>query len=539
MIMVKSVYIGNDTESYIQHGFRNGLNIVSSTENHVGKTIVLQSIMYALGADPKFPSSFRFRDYLFVLDIDVDGREVSILRNKNYFVVREGKLITPLETKSQFDEFWSNNVFMLPRIIKNKNGSVVWAGLSLYTQMSFIPQTGRNTANITNRGYFDKNDFIEMLYSIKEMSARALDTRAEQELKRRKAELKTRKAELEKQAAALRKVGSSLYASSSTADREETAKFLAKLDDLKNQISDCQKRRNHAYTRMKKNQQVLEELRSLDREIKVGSIVCMNCGSEAIGYKIPGSSFAFDLTTTEMRQQIMSSVNERVERYSAEAEQLNREIRGLQRKFDLIANERKITLEDIFSARDGLENLSELDAELSTVCDEIDSIEKSLKEAKQVDKNLSKSRAEFKERLVDSMNRVRHAINDDEYAEEYSDLFTTSANPYIGSEETEFLLARVYALAKHIQHKLPVIVDSFRAEELSTSREERALPLFEELPNQVIFSATLKGQESEKYKNRIGVNNIDYAGYTAGKLLSESDNEEFNAKVASFGIFLN
>lgn len=539
MIMVKSVYIGNDTESYIQHGFRNGLNIVSSTENHVGKTIVLQSIMYALGADPKFPSSFRFRDYLFVLDIDVDGREVSILRNKNYFVVREGKLITPLETKSQFDEFWSNNVFMLPRIIKNKNGSVIWAGLSLYTQMSFIPQTGRNTANITNRGYFDKNDFIEMLYSIKEMSARALDTRAEQELKRRKAELKTRKAELEKQAAALRKVGSSLYASSSTADREETAKFLAKLDDLKNQISDCQKRRNHAYTRMKKNQQVLEELRSLDREIKVGSIVCMNCGSEAIGYKIPGSSFAFDLTTTEMRQQIMSSVNERVERYSAEAEQLNREIRGLQRKFDLIANERKITLEDIFSARDGLENLSELDAELSTVCDEIDSIEKSLKEAKQVDKNLSKSRAEFKERLVDSMNRVRHAINDDEYAEEYCDLFTTSANPYIGSEETEFLLARVYALAKHIQHKLPVIVDSFRAEELSTSREERALPLFEELPNQVIFSATLKGQESEKYKNRIGVNNIDYAGYTAGKLLSESDNEEFNAKVASFGIFLN
>ena len=539
MIMVKSVYIGNDTESYIQHGFRNGLNIVSSTENHVGKTIVLQSIMYALGADPKFPSSFRFRDYLFVLDIDVDGREVSILRNKNYFVVREGKLITPLETKSQFDEFWSNNVFMLPRIIKNKNGSVIWAGLSLYTQMSFIPQTGRNTANITNRGYFDKNDFIEMLYSIKEMSARALDTRAEQELKRRKAELKTRKAELEKQAAALRKVGSSLYASSSTADREETAKFLAKLDDLKNQISDCQKRRNHAYTRMKKNQQVLEELRSLDREIKVGSIVCMNCGSEAIGYKIPGSSFAFDLTTTEMRQQIISSVNERVERYSAEAEQLNREIRGLQRKFDLIANERKITLEDIFSARDGLENLSELDAELSTVCDEIDSIEKSLKEAKQVDKNLSKSRAEFKERLVDSMNRVRHAINDDEYAEEYSDLFTTSANPYIGSEETEFLLARVYALAKHIQHKLPVIVDSFRAEELSTSREERALPLFEELPNQVIFSATLKGQESEKYKYRIGVNNIDYAGYTAGKLLSESDNEEFNAKVASFGIFLN
>ncbi len=537
MIMVKSVYIGNDTESYIQHGFRNGLNIVSSTDNHVGKTIVLQSIMYVLGADPKFPSSFRFRDYLFVLDIDVDGREVSILRNKNYFVVREGKLIIPLETKSQFDEFWSNKVFTLPRIMKN--GSVVWAGLSLYTEMSFIPQTGRNTANITNRGYFDKNDFIEMLYSIKEMSARALDTKSEQELKRRKAELKIRKTELTKQVAALRKVGSSVYASSSIADREETARFITKLDELKNEISDCQKKRNHAYTRMKKNQQVLDELRSLDREIKVGSIVCMDCGSEAIGYKIPGSAFAFDLTTTEMRQQIMSSVRERIDNYSAEAEQLNKEIHSLQQKFERLANEREITLEDIFAAREGLESLSGIDVELSSVCNEIDEIEKALKEAKQVDKELAYTRAEFKKQLVDSMNMVRRCINDDEYSKEYSDLFTTLASPYIGSEETEFLLARVYALAKHIQHELPVIVDSFRAEELSTSREERALPLFQELSNQVIFSATLKGQESGKYKSRIGVNNIDYAGYTAGKLLSESDNEEFNTKVASFGIHLN
>lgn len=537
MIVVKSVFIGNDTESYVQHGFKNGLNIVSSTDNHVGKTIVLQSIMYALGADPKFPSSFRFRDYLFILDIDVDGREISILRNKNYFVLREGKSITPLETKSQFDEFWSNNIFTLPRIMNN--GSVVRAGLSLYTQMSFIPQTGRNTANITNRGYFDKNDFIEMLYSIKVMSTRALDTKSEQELKRRKAELKTRKTELAKQVTVLRKIGSSAYASSSTADREETARFITKLDELKNRISDYQKKRNHAYTRMKKNQQVLDELRSLDREIKVGSIVCMDCGSDVIGYKILGSAFAFDLTTTEMRQQIMSSVKERIDNYSAEAEQLKKEIHSLQQKFERLANEREITLEDIFAAREGLESLSGLDAELCSVCDEIDDIEKALKEAKQVDKELSNTRAEFKERLVASMNKVRRCINDDEYAEEYSDLFTTSASPYIGSEETEFLLARVYALAKHIQHELPVIVDSFRAEELSTSREERALPLFEELPNQVIFSATLKGQESEKYKNRIGINNIDYAGYTVNKLLSKSDNEEFNAKVASFGILLN
>ena len=60
MINVKSVYIGNETESYIQDGFTSeGVNIISSDENHVGKTIVMQAIMYAMGADAQFPASFR------------------------------------------------------------------------------------------------------------------------------------------------------------------------------------------------------------------------------------------------------------------------------------------------------------------------------------------------------------------------------------------------------------------------------------------------------------------------------------------------
>ena len=54
MINVKAVYIGNETESYIQDGFTSsGVNIISSDENHVGKTIVMQAIMYAVGADRK------------------------------------------------------------------------------------------------------------------------------------------------------------------------------------------------------------------------------------------------------------------------------------------------------------------------------------------------------------------------------------------------------------------------------------------------------------------------------------------------------
>ena len=71
---------------------------------------------------------------------------------------------------------------------------------------------------------------------------------------------------------------------------------------------------------------------------------------------------------------------------------------------------------------------------------------------------------------------------------------------------------------------------------LSSAREERALPLFMGLPNQVIFTATLKGEEAGKYRDKEGINSIDYTGYTVSKLLSDSDNAAFSAKVASFGL---
>lgn len=72
-------------------------------------------------------------------------------------------------------------------------------------------------------------------------------------------------------------------------------------------------------------------------------------------------------------------------------------------------------------------------------------------------------------------------------------------------------------------------------------REGRSVcsPLFIDLPNQVIFSATLKGEEVGKYRGREGINNIEYIGYMQYKLLTNRDNERFLSKVADFGIKFN
>ncbi|WP_080797428.1 hypothetical protein [Arabiibacter massiliensis] len=536
MIKVKKVYIGNEIESYIQGELTDGVNIITSDENHVGKTIVMQSIMYALGSDPMFPPSFKHKQYFFIVDIDDDGQELSILRNKDTFVIKSSETITPLESRMSFDEYWSEHISPLPTIIKN--GVPTLTGLSLYTQMAFVAQAGRNTSN-TVGSYFKKDDFTEMIFAIKGLEARQMDSETEKELKRKREVLKTRKNELFKKSSTLRRVGTSLEAVSPTADREATIRFVAELDGLKKLITDSQKRRNHSYTRMKKNQSVLDELRSLNREIKVGSVVCMNCGQESIGYKMPGSDFVFDITTDDMRRQIVRTVEDRIDSYAAEVDRLDRQIRELQRRFNSLADTREITLEDIYVAREDYIDLEEIDRELSDICDELDRISERLKDAKRVDKELSEDRADLKASMLETMNMMRQIINDDSGAEEYTDLFTSAHSPYMGSEATEFFLARVYSLAIHVAHGLPILIDSFRAEELSTAREERALPLFVNLPNQVILSATLKGQEAGKYKSMEQINNIDYAGYTVNKLLGDVNNEEFGSKVTSFGIRLS
>ena len=99
MISIKAVYIGNENESYIQDDFAiTGVNIISSDENHVGKTIVMQAIMYALGSEARFPPSFKSNEYVFIVDLEVDGRGLSILRNRDSFVVLDRGTIIPIES---------------------------------------------------------------------------------------------------------------------------------------------------------------------------------------------------------------------------------------------------------------------------------------------------------------------------------------------------------------------------------------------------------------------------------------------------------
>ena len=75
-MIIKQIAIGNNIEGFIEDSFSNGFNIILSEDNNKGKTIVIQSILYALGNEPPaFPASFEYKKYIYILQFEEDGKE--------------------------------------------------------------------------------------------------------------------------------------------------------------------------------------------------------------------------------------------------------------------------------------------------------------------------------------------------------------------------------------------------------------------------------------------------------------------------------
>lgn len=533
-VIIKAVYIGNGEESFIESGFSSGINVVFSADNNVGKTIVMQGIMFALGATPSFPDSFQYREYIYIVDLDVDGETISVMRNRNAFAINRDGCIDTFDSVEAFQDYWSSNISPLPYLVK-KDRRVI-AGLELYSQMYFVIQDGRSSSRVV-AGRYNKDDFVEMLYSIKGLDGRDLSDADVHDLKQERSTLREKRKVLLKQVNILRSNEIGLTILSATADRAELDEQIGRINAEKNVVADLRKHRNRLLRKLTKNEIVQKELGSLRIDVKSGELVCLECGSNHIGYRMAGSEFVFDVTTPEMREQILASVQHRIDACNAELNQIESDLRNAQRRLDLLFEEKPVTLEEVVASHEDYLDDREIDAQISKIDERLNRIEEQLKTNSQIEQEIKEERKEFMDELLSTMNYVHQQISENSAVDRYEGLFTTSSNVYSGSETTEYFLSRTYAIAQHIRHGMPIIVDSFRAEDLSTMREERVIQLFKKLGNQVIFTTTIKQEEgSSKYETSNDLMGIDYSGHTPYKLLSQKNNEVFSEKIEQFGM---
>lgn len=532
-MIIRKFAFGNRDEAFIEKGFGKQVNIIFSDDNNKGKTLVLQGIMFALGNEPIFPAGFNNADYYFYLEFEVNGKSFKVLRKSATFTVFFDEQINIFESVSEFKYFFDQHIFKLPGIIHK--GFYKLVDLSLFLQLFFVGQDKRNTSNIFNGGFYNKSDFIEMLYALQGLSGTELTN---EELKQLQDELKQLRRAESKLAqeidrfninkAVLENVKSS---ASYSAFQEQDAR-LKKLND---RLVELRKQKYSETSRLNHQLNLKAELNSLNRTIALGAVSCDDCGSENITYK--SKDITFDITNKEVRKSILSSLDNKIKTKREVIIRIDYEISEVLKQFDSERSQVSPKLRDIILFQDELNKTGSLDKERQEKQRKIEILTQKVKEASTKQQGLSNKQIELINTVVTIMNEV-YKLVDESGVQVFTDLFTKRSVNYSGSEEQEFYFAKMYALSVVFKHPFPIVIDSFRDRELSSSKEIRMIEIFEVMDKQVIITATLKKEEYsiDKYKTGGAITAIDYSSHGDSKILSTDQVDDFKLLFKQFGV---
>ena len=536
-MIIKKIAIGNGKESYIENNFSNEFNVISSDDNNKGKTIVIQSIMYALGNAPTFPSSFHYKEYMFIIEFEEKDILYKLYRKKDHFVLRYSKVFMVFDSVSEFKRYWNKHITQLPEIYKNQMLRIV--DPELFVQTFFIGQDKKDTSNIVNAGLYNKKDFTSMIYAMCGQNISDLSSDEVYVMKKQIKDLKSEKDTLLKQHKILKSEEKPVSYLSSTSDRLNFEKKIKEIEKINESILEVRKERNKIANRKSKWDATIKELRSLNRSIQVGELKCSDCSSTNISYvSSDKNSYTFDASTVDMRNEILSSINEKISIYVEELEKCDTLISIEQERLSKVLNETDITIENIVAYKDQIFTATDAEKKINHIDKEIAEIKNILLLNDKQENIIEKSQHDLMEKIVEVMKDT-YKIIDETSNVEIDGLFTKRDEVYSGSESTVFHIVKLYALQQVLQHNFPIIIDSFRAEDLSSAKENIVINLFKKISNQKIFTTTLKEEEIGKYDMQKDINHIDYLGYAASKLLSENYNEAFNLLLSEMSIIID
>lgn len=534
---ILTVAFGNIDEAYVENSLQNRFNIVSSDDNNKGKTILVQSMMYALGNVPTFPSSFNYQAYFYYIKFEVNNREFTICRRNSNFIVKNDSEIMVLEGVSELKRYWNSTISALPQIIKDDTTRIV--DPELFLQLFFVGQDKKDTSNIVNRGYYSKDDFYNMLFSMLGYGAKALNAYDVDLAKKRLNQIKEERDSLLKQFKILKSNQSSAAYLSASNDRYALEGKIRETEQLASIISTLRIERNKLLNRKTKHDVALRELQSLNRTVDGGELRCLSCNSSHIGFITDKKkSYTFDVTTSDVRKQIINSIKEKINSYCEEIDRITNQINEQQQYLSRVLTESNITLESIVLLKSDIVDAEDAERKIFALQNEYSMLRDSLKSSEMNNALQRQKQDELISTLASVMQEEYRRI-DNSGNLIFDDIFTRKDEIFSGSEATLFYLIRMYALCIVTNHSYPLVFESFRAEDLSTEKENKIIDLFKQLDNQIIFTTTLKKQELGKYDADTRLNNIDYSVNLPSKILSHDNVYKFLSLLADLKIVID
>lgn len=533
MIKIKEICIGNSEEAFVENRFSDGINLIYSYENNKGKTIISQSIYHTLGHNAIFPTGFEHKNYYFVLSILVNNEPIIICRRDKTFVVKKNNHMQLFNTVSEFKRFFSTNIFKLPIIIKDGFSKIV--DPELFVQLFMVNQDKRNTSNIINNDYYKKADFENMIYSM--MNCHNFSDTDQEKIYKKIKDLSEQKQTLLKKDKVLKDMVSSVSIASYIKNKEEIDKKLKLFDDKTNELNEYKKQLNKARIIKTKNEALLKELNSLNRELKEGQLKCLECSSTKIGFEDANKSFAFEISDNDIRNNIKELINNRIEIANEDVNTLTQKIYLLQQELREIMTDPDVSSENLLLYKDEVKSIENLDREVYELDTTINELKTKLD---LLNKNIEKEINSKKSIMGSIIHEIQLAYKkiDPDSKLEPDALFSGRTQVYSGSEGAEFDIAKIYAFAKILKHPFPIIIDAFRAGEISTSKEGTILQMFSELSNQMIFTTSLKKEEQNKYDNIDFINAINYESHTPSHILNKQDLPKFKEAISEIKILL-
>lgn len=535
-MLIKKIAFGDSEEAFVESRLSDGLNVIFSDDNNRGKTLVMQGLMFSLGYESIFPSSFNHKDKYFYSQVEIDNVTYEFLRKRNSIAIKTEDAIQIFNSVSETRYFVDKFVFSVPKIQKEGRNTVV--DLSLLYELFFIGQDNRNPSGLISRGRFNKVDFKEMIYGLAGLSddqASVDDIKAiREEIRSFKIQLKDmmKKISIIRQNPNIAEVVSRVY------DSEIFQGKIKKISEINTSISTLKRSRQREINRKSKLEQLVVELNSLNRDLSEGSVQCGDCGSDKMVYS--NGDLTFEISNIDVRNEIMKSIGQNIRQKSDRILDLSEEINLLQKDLSEEMKDTPPNFQQIVLHQEQAVSQVDFDDQAFSLSNQIKTLENQLRSSKDVDESIKEGRRNFNDDLLNEMNDLYKSIDSGGNLV-FEDIFTKKGATFSGSEGQEFYFCKVVALKNLLNHGFPIMIDSFRDGELSTGKEAKMLEIYSKIDGQVILTSTLKDEEyrNDKYSKMDGVNAVDYSNHQDCKILNKQHLKNFLELISGFeGIVL-
>lgn len=531
------------------HEFKRGFNVVTSQDNHVGKSSLLKSLYYTMGAEVDFDNAWNKNTKLYVVEFYIDEIKFRIARwQKAFALFRETELI--LTTKSvsrdlakEFEKIFAFSVYMA-----NKKTNKIELSPPVFTFMPYYIDQDRGWSGLyesfSNIDQYKKSDRIKSLYY-----HLGIYTRSTVELMAKRDALKDTIEQLKEEESKITITMNSLYKEIQNiipADsieeleknlilpREQIALLVSKIGKTRNKIQSLET----ALYQHKHQLEVIKEYKEIKNGVNVlegrESIhTCPQCGysfDEEI-YSIVRSNYNIQNENYMYKQieQIISSIISELEMHKKIYVSLMDELKQQEQAYD-----EKQDSYEVYLRQKGLQDSVKHFTE--QLRQNVYEQEEQKKKINEINKELKKlpNKKEVEEKYIENVriNIIKLDAWNPAYEGNIKLLKPIKAQ---GTLENKIILAQVIGLFQTMQYfkantlLCPLVVDSPRAKEASHTSSKDILKLIFEMNNlpQVILATMDYSDFESEIKRRANITVLSMKR----KLLNECTYSEYKTMI--------